>query len=214
MHEKQRLILDLASTTNLAEMSLREIGEKAGIGTNPQLVRHHLQQLEKNGFLKIDKKSKQMKLMSALNEEKDKDLLYIPIMGQANCGQALTFAEDQIEGYLPVSPSLLRKQPEKPYALRAVGDSMVNAQIPTLGSAVAGIDEGDYVIVDGDKTDVKNNDYIVSIIDGLANIKKLRADSYGVRLVSESRQPYPPITINPQEQSYFVGGKVIAVVKP
>jgi len=213
MHENQRRILDLASQKNLAKMSLREIGEETGIGTNPQLVRHHIKQLEKNGFLKLDKRSGQMNLSSALNSSKDKDLLYIPIMGQANCGQALSFADNQIEGYLPVSPSLVKRASKKPYALRAVGDSMVNAEIPTFGNQVAGIEEGDYVVIDGDDTVATNNEFIFLNIDGIANIKKLKTDEYGVRLISESKQSYPPITIDPQQQDYFVGGKVVAVVK-
>lgn len=214
MHDSQQRILELAADHNLATMSLREIGEKAGIGTNPQLTRHHLKQLEKNGFLKLDKKSGQMLLASQLNETQDSNLIYIPIMGQANCGQAVSFADDQVEGYLPVSASLIKRSTKKPYALRAVGDSMTDAKIPTFGGNIAGIEEGDYVVIDAEDTAAANNDYIVSVIDGLANIKRLKVDDFGMRLVSESKQPYPPITIDPQEQSYFVGGKVLAVVKP
>lgn len=212
MHKNQRILLDLAQTHNLAQMSLREIGEVTGIGENPQLIRHHLQQLVKNGFLSIDKKTGQMKLASEQQDEKAA-LISIPIMGQANCGEALSFADDQIQGYIQVSPSLLKKRAKMPYALRAVGESMTAAKIPTFGSQLAGIDDGDYVIIDGQERIATNNDYIVAVIDGLANIKKLKHDDYGVRLVSESKQPYPPIMISPDEQENFVSGKVLAVVK-
>jgi SOS-response transcriptional repressor LexA len=193
-------------------MSLRDIGEETNISTNPQLIRHHLQQLVKNGFLTVDRKSGVMQLASE-KQDNSASLISIPIMGQANCGQALSFANDEIEGYLQVSPALLKKANSKAYALRAAGDSMTEAKITTFGSQLAGIDDGDYVIINGDDTTVSNNDYIVSLIDGLANIKKLKQDHYGVRLVSESKKDYPPITINPDEQDYFVSGKVIAVVK-
>lgn len=212
MHESQQRILDLANNNNLATMSLREIGEKTGIGTNPQLVRHHLQQLVKNGFLTIDRKTGQMTLASEKQDIKAA-LISIPIMGQANCGEALSFADDQIQGYLQVSPGLLKKRAKKPYVLKAVGESMNAAKIPTFGSQLAGIDDGDYVIVDGEDTIASNNEYIVAVIEGLANIKKLKQDEYGVRLISESRQPLPPIMISPEEQESFVSGKVLAVVK-
>ena len=213
MHENQRKILELAENNNLAKMSLRVIGAKTGIGDNPQLVRHHLQQLIKNGFLTIDKKAGAMKLASDQPVAKVSGLLSIPIMGQANCGQALSFADDQIEGYLQVSLTLIGSKVKKPYALKAVGESMTAAKIPTFGSQMAGIEDGDYVIVDGGDRVASNNEYIVAVIDGLANIKKLRQDAYGVRLVSESRQSYPPIPIGEEEQQDFVSGKVVAVVK-
>ena len=211
MHENQQRIMDLASTHNLAKMTLREIGEKAGLGDNPQLTRHHLGQLVKYGFLTIDKKSGQMKLAS--DSSSDGGLLSIPIMGQANCGEALSFADDRIEGYLQVSSTLIKDGIDDTYALRASGDSMNTAKIETFGSGKAGIDDGDYVVVDRSDVMPSNNDYVVSVIDGLANIKKFRSDEYGVRLISESTQSYPPIVINPDEQDYSIAGKVIAVVK-
>jgi len=216
MHKSQQEILKLAEKNNLAKMSLREMGEKTGIGTNPQLVRHHLHQLIKNGFLIIDKKSGHMKLTNGREtSQTSSTLLYIPIMGQANCGQALSFADNEIEGYLPVLSSLIKKSIKKPYALRAMGDSMNTAKISTLDPQLklAGIDEGDYVIVDSETRTATNNEYVVAVIEGLANIKKLKQDEYGVRLVSESSQSYPPISISSDEQENFVHGKVIAVVK-
>lgn len=211
MHENQQRILDLASSYNLARMTLREIGEKAGLGDNPQLTRHHLGQLVKNGFLTIDKKSGQMRLAS--DSSSDGGLISIPIMGQANCGEALSFADNRIEGYLQISSTLLKDGADDTYALRASGDSMNTARIETFGSRKAGIDDGDYVVVDRRSIVPSNNDYVVSIIDGLANIKKFKSDEYGVRLVSESTQAYPPIAINPDEQDYSVAGKVVAIVK-
>lgn len=213
MHINQSKLLQLAQRRNLANMTLREIGLESGIGEHPQLVRHHLHQLVANGFLVVDKASGKMSLASTAKQDDSSRLLSIPILGRANCGEALSFADDQIEGYLQVSSSLIERKVKRPYALRAVGDSMNTAKIRTFGSQHAGIDDGDYVIINGDDKAVNNNEYIVAVIDGLANIKKLRRDAYGTRLVSESRQQYPPIPIGEGEQQDFVRGKVVAVVK-
>lgn len=213
MHINQSKLLQLAQRRNLASMTLREIGLESGIGEHPQLVRHHLNQLIANGFIVIDKSSGQMSLASRGQHNVSAQLLSIPIMGRANCGEALSFADDQIEGYLQISPSLIERKVKKPYALRAVGESMTAAKIRTFGSQFAGIDDGDYVIVDGDDRIANNNEYIVAVIDGLANIKRIKQDTYGVRLVSESKQHYPPIPIGEAEQQDFVRGKVVAVVK-
>lgn len=51
MHPKQQAIHELSKTTDLSKMTLREIGIAVGIGEKPQIVKHHLEQLYKNGIL-------------------------------------------------------------------------------------------------------------------------------------------------------------------
>ena len=56
MHTIQEKLLKLSETKNLGQMTLREIGSFIG-ETSPQKVKHHLQQLEKRGLIRIDKKA-------------------------------------------------------------------------------------------------------------------------------------------------------------
>jgi len=76
------------------------------------------------------------------------------------------------------------------------------------------IEDGDFVIIDSTQIDPNNNDYVVSIIDGMANIKKFRFDKENSRiaLTSESTQDYPPIFIH-ESDNYKINGKVVDVVK-
>ena len=74
--------------------------------------------------------------------------------------------------------------------------------------------EGDLAIIDSEYKTPRNGDYVLSIIDGMANLKKFEQDTKtrDVKLVSESTNPkHKPIYISSED--FMVNGKVIAVVK-
>ena len=137
-------------------------------------------------------------------------LLSVPILGTADCGPATMFADQNIEGYLKISKNVLGlKAIGDFFAIRAFGNSMNRAKI-----AGRNIEQGDYVIVDPKQKSPHNGDYVLSIIDNVANIKKFFRDVKNklIMLLSESTETYPPIYIG-QSENYFVSGKVIYVIK-
>ena len=78
------------------------------------------------------------------------------------------------------------------------------------------IDDGDYVIVDPKARAIKNGDYVLSIIDGTANIKRYfnDRDNQRIILMSESSASFSPIFIHYQDMdNYLVNGKIIQVIK-
>lgn len=77
------------------------------------------------------------------------------------------------------------------------------------------IEDGDYAIVDSTQWSPDDNIYVVSVIDGMCNIKKFIRDRghNQVVLLSESSDQFPPIYIHPEETNYFVCGKVVGVIK-
>ena len=76
------------------------------------------------------------------------------------------------------------------------------------------IEDGDFVIVDAEQKSPEPGQYIVSIIDEMANIKKFVPDPQNKRIVlkSESTKEYLPIFIH-ENDNYHVSGKVIDVIK-
>lgn len=207
MHLIQERIMNLFKNHKRIPLNYRQIGKIVG-AEHPQKIKHHLEQLEKRGFIKIDQDNETISNIK-LGSIKDTDLVAIPIVGSANCGQALTYANQEIEGYLKVSNSLLKKK-KGIIAIKANGNSMNRANIE--GNS---IENGDYVLVDcGDKIP-QNGDYVLSIIDGLANIKKFIEDTQNqqIILLSESTMDYPPIYIDPSHYDYIIDGKVIRVLK-
>ncbi len=214
MHTIQEKLLQVAENKNLGQMTLREIGALVG-ESSPQKVKHHMTQLQKKGLLKIDKakgvvKKTMREWESALDGSSR--ILSIPILGAVNAGPAQIFAETNIEGFLKVSSALLNPAPRDAQtflALKVVGPSMNRATI-----AGKRIEDGDYVIVDIADRNVKDGDIVLSIIDGMANIKRFRFDKENghVVLMSESTKDFPPIFIH-ETDNFMINGKVVQVIK-
>ena len=167
-----------------------------------------MNQLKKRGLLR--KNSRQIIEKLRKSAEKSRGLLMdIPILGAANCGVATLFAQEALEGYLKVSTRLLpRGDTEGLFGLRADGDSMDRANI--FGKSVT---EGDYLLIDSNRTNPQDGDYVLSITDGCANIKKFKYDQTNERIVlfSESTKEYPPIYIH-KDDDHLINGLVVSVI--
>ncbi len=206
MHVLQEKLLKIIDKKNIGNLTLRGIGDLIG-ETLPQKIKHHLSQLERRGFIFIDRKNNKISRIS--NKARVGDLfISIPIIGSANCGPATIYADQNVEGYLKISRRLASNK-KSVFAIKAEGNSMNRANIEGKN-----IEPGDYVIIDSEDTVPHNNNYIVSIIDGMANIKKYRVDkSYNrIALLSESTQEYDPIFIH-ENDDFRISGKVIDVIK-
>ena len=163
--------------------------------------------MSKLGLLDEGKKTLAKRVKSPLTGNA-KGLLSIPILGLANCGDATMVAEARVEGTLPISKRLLpTSHTEGLYAVKAVGVSMNRASVNGKS-----IEDGDYVIVDGEDRNVKTGDYVLSVISGLANIKRFVEDKINKQVVlqSESTQYFPPIHIHEDDlDDYLVNGKTL-----
>lgn len=213
LHPIQEKILRLAQRQNLSKLSLREIGTLVG-DRSPQKIKHHLQQLERRGLLRIDRvrgvieRPREGWIDGFLR--KGRRLLQIPIVGVANCGPAEILGEENLVGYLRISNALLHRQTNKGlFAVRADGFSMNQTKVN--GKT---IDDGDYVIIDGEDRTPTEGEVILSIIDGAANIKRFHEDRKNgqVVLLPDSDREFGPIYIHPDDD-FFVNGKAIDVVK-
>lgn len=205
MHLIQRKLLEASRRKSFEGLTLREIGELIGLN-HPQLIKHHLYQLIKKGLL--DSKYHPLNIDQSVSTR----LISVPVLGSANCGEPTRLAEENLEGYLKISSNLLRENRTGDlFALKAVGDSMNRAKI---GKSSNSVDDGDYVIIDSGYKSPTNGEYVVSIIDGAANIKRFFFDRQKklVYLLSDSSNDYPPIVIK-QDDDFMVNGKAIHVIK-
>lgn len=212
MHDNQRKILDLAKKNNLSTMTYREIGKELNI-KNPQTVIYHIDKLKAKGLIYLDSKKDKTKVSSGEAFVID-ELFNLPILGLANCGQALQVAQQDILGYMKISPKVLNRKrgPKDLFIVKAVGKSLNKANIN--GKSVK---DGDYVVVDNG-LQPRNGDYVLSIIDGLANIKRFYEDreSDEIRLVSESSLKIPPIILHKEDLDslgYTINGVVVKVIR-
>jgi SOS-response transcriptional repressor LexA len=207
MHQIQEKLLKIIEEQNVGSLTLRAIGEKIQIKNQPQKIKHHLSQLERKGFIIVDRTNNSIK--RAFNKSDSNNLFYsIPLLGSANCGPATLYADENIEGYLKISKKLLPRQ-KGIFAIRASGNSLNRASIKNKT-----IESGDYVIIDSQQISPRDEDYVLAIIDQMATIKKFRLDNENNRivLVSESSQLIHPIFVHPDD-NFLINGKVIDVIK-
>lgn len=207
MHPLQTKLLAVFRSRPDTPANLRQLGLALG-GAHPQTIKYHLQRLEQRGL--IQRHGDGTVTLVSARRSPHATLLTIPIVGSANCGPALQIAEEEIEGYLQVSPTLVGRR-RGLFAIRAVGDSMNRANIG--GNS---IDDGDFVLIDPRQRTPKNGDYILFVADGLANLKRFRHDAKQrqIVLLSESTRDYPPIYLHSTDFSRaFVSGTVVRVMK-
>ncbi len=205
MHIIQQKLLTALSEKPFIGLTLRDIGKNIN-ENSPQTIKHHLNQLTKNGFITIDKKNKIIKKISRVDS--DSIFISLPILGAANCGPANIYADQNISGFLKVSKSILNKNGDL-FVIKADGNSMNKSNIGGNN-----IEDGDYVVIDKSDTSPNEGDYVLSIIDNMANIKRYSKDLKNERavLTSESTEEYPPIYIH-QDDNFQINGKVLQVIK-
>lgn len=182
-------------TTYRVHNILEEEGHDMGVLKGTAQV---IEALEKKGLIKRDDKKK---IYLVKNEDFSdlKNIFSVPVFGLASCGEALAFADDNVEGYLQVSKSLFQKeQPVQLFAVKALGDSMNKADI----------NDGDYVVF-------KKNEYgedldgkiVVVVINGMATIKEYRTlKNKMIGLFPQSLNPvHQPIYLD-ESDKFLVAG--------
>lgn len=207
MHDTQERILALLESKGQLFLKYAQIGRDIH-EKHIQNVKYHLAQLEKRGYIEIDYLKKVVK---KVQKESSKLMQFssIPFYGTANCGSALSYADDVKKGVLKVSSSIIGS-PTDLIAVQAVGNSMNNANINGRS-----IEDGDYVIIDTQQKSPRSGDYVLSVIDDGANIKRLYFDEKNgyVVLRSESNDTSFHDIIIDESDHYSVVGVVKMVIK-
>ncbi len=169
-------------------------------------VFNYLKSLEKKGYIKKTKIDRGIEII----EQAKKNFVSIPILGTANAGCPLFFAEQNIEGFLKISRKLFTQQiTEHIFAIEVSGNSMNLSEI--RGKR---IEDRDYVLIDAEYKDFQNGDKVLATIDGLATIKTfMRIDKNNIGLFPQSTESqHRPIYLT-GEDNFVINGKIIDVMK-
>ncbi|MEK7094254.1 MAG: transcriptional repressor LexA, partial [Patescibacteria group bacterium] len=164
--------------------------------SSPRAVTQYLESLERKGL--IERRRYERRGIRLRNlEGGDSETVQIPIIASAGCDNVGVFAQRNFGDYVCVATNLLQGvNKDNVVCVKAVGDSMVDA----------GINEGDYVLVEVTEA-VQENDLVVTIIDSFAVIKKLELANNAIILRPVSPDPeYKPIIMN---RNFRIFGKVI-----
>lgn len=147
---------------------LEEQGVKAGSLKGTVQV---IEALEKKDLLKRDR-AKKIFLVENNNYANLGNIFSIPMYGLASCGEALAYADGNVDGYLQISKSLFRKEdPAQLFAVKALGDSMDKEEI----------NDGDYAVFEKKENDFDfEGKIVVAVINGMATIKRYKKLPHGI----------------------------------
>ncbi|MFQ5493464.1 MAG: transcriptional repressor LexA [Candidatus Dojkabacteria bacterium] len=181
--------------------SLSELQEALG-GITKRGVVKHLEALEKKGRLQRSSKPRGIRLIEA----NDEAIMTTNILGYANAGSPMTFADQQRIGVLRIDKNLLPVN-KNIFALVIKGDSMNTRKVNGTK-----LEDGNYAIVSNNE-DVRNGDVVLAIIDNCATIKTYRKDGRMIVLYPESsNRVHKPIYLSSNNDG-TIYGKVIATLR-
>ena len=186
LHKQQIALLNLLRLSIDNPMSIRELMEELNM-SSPSVVQHHIQQLEKKGYLKRNPSNpKDYQILS----DPEKPESYLNLYGMAQCGPKGKFLDDNPIERIPIALKLLRFPASEAFLVEAEGDSMIPR-----------INEGDLVIVQRKKV-AEDGDTVLCVNNGEVLIKKYTKNGTNIILTSDN-QKYRPL---------LVAGKNLSIV--
>ncbi len=175
LHPKQKALLELLTKNIDDPMTIRELQHDLRISSS-SIVQHHIQQLEKKGYLKRNPSNpKDYQILS----DPERPIVYLNLYGLAQCGPKGSILDGDPIDRIPIASKLIRFPAEEAFLLEAKGDSMTPK-----------INPGDLVIVQKRRT-AEDGDLVVCINDWEVLIKKYQRHGRQIILHSENKD-FPP----------------------
>ena len=195
--DKQREILEYIKETILKKgypPAVREICEAVRLKSTSS-VHSHLEQLEKNGYIRRDPtKPRTIEIIDDTFNLARREVVNVPLLGTVAAGAPI-LAQENIENYFPIPVEML---PNKEiFMLKVMGDSMIDA----------GIYNGDRVIVAKADT-ARNGEIVVALVDDSATVKTFYKEKGRFRLQPQNASMDPIILDEVQ-----ILGKVIGLFR-
>lgn len=159
LHPVQERILTLLQENYGEPLSMRALQEILDVSSH-SVVRHHILQLEKKGYLRRNPANPYDYQVLATNPERN--IAYLNVYGMAQCGPNGLLLDGTPIDRIPISSKILGFPASDAFIVKARGNSMLPKIKP-----------GDLVI--SKKTNIANNgDIIVCVNNGEVLIKKLQ----------------------------------------
>jgi len=203
MHEltrRQREILGFIKTFTQRHSVPPTVREGLGrFHFTPRAAFDHLRALERKGHLRrrvtAGRSSRNLTLVERAPATRE-----VPVYGRIAAGEPL-FAEQNLEGTLPVGVEWLASKGEEVFALKVRGDSMINAHIV----------EGDLVLVRRQQS-AELGDIVVALLDNEATVKRFARQGEAIVLKPE-HPTMAPILVRQGQKDFKILGKVVGLVR-
>lgn len=198
LHESQRQLLELLEASSEDPLTVRELQERISASSTSVVV-HHLQQLEKKGFLKRNPYNPRDYQVVASGPEDEVALLNI--YGHARCGKGGSILDGSPIDRMPVASRMLSFPAAEAFMMRAKGSSMTPR-----------INEGDLVIARKTET-VQDGRVYICVNDEECLIKSVRIVGRKILLESFNRDRYPLFEASSDfrvegEVKHIISGKI------
>ena len=185
LHKNQVSLLKLLEQNIESPLTIREIQNKLDF-SSPSVVAHHIQQLEKKGYLKRNPNNpKDYQIF--LNP--DKPIVYLNQYGNAQCGPNGSVLDGNPIDRIPIASKLLKFPANEAFIVTAKGDSMEPR-----------IHEGD-LLISQIKSIPNNGEIVVCVYGEEVLVKKFFRQDNHITLISINGEKYPPISL--RENDYF-----------
>lgn len=193
LHPTQEKLLNLLKNNLFEPLTIRELQEELGLSSS-SVVFHHIQQLEKRGFIKRNPSNPRD--YQILAEGPEKRVAFLNLYGLAHCGPKGSFLEDSPIDRIPISTRLITFPSDEAFMVKAKGNSMEPK-----------INEGDLIIAQK-HSQPKNGAIVVCVNNGETIIKKIQKEKQGYILISLNTA-YPPFMAS---KDFRVVGEVKSVI--
>lgn len=199
---KQKRVLDniqLYISAKGEPPTLDELRKNLGF-KSLRTVTQYIEALERKGYILRRKHARRSIELRAVDAEGTNAMLVsVPVVANVGCDDLSVFAQEQSDEFLQVDKQIVDEANGEIVAVRAVGDSMIDA----------GVKSGDYILVQfTDK--VKSGDRVAAIIGDMVTVKRLERRNGVTILYPENKDPkYKPIVLR---DDFKIAGRVLCVI--
>ena len=193
-NEKEKAIYDYINETIRKEgysPTVRDIQGALGIKST-STVHAYLSRLQEKGLIRKDP-GKSRTLNTGIERDDRKATVRVPLLGRVRAGMPI-LAVENYEGYLDYPLMNRAYAVNDLFALRIVGDSMIEA----------GILDGDIIVVKKESY-AENGDIVVALVDDGATVKTFYKENGHFRLQPENATMEPIIV-----DEVYILGKVVS----
>lgn len=175
LHKNQVQLLEILRENIDEPLTIQELSERLNISKTSTF--HHIQQLEKKGYLKRNPSNpRDYQIIT----DEPKKVAYINQYGLAQCGPNGLILDGNPVDRIPIASKLIKFPVDEAFIVIAKGDSMEPM-----------IMQGDYIIAQK-KSTANNNDIVVCVYKEEALIKKYYKDNEKVLLRSINNEKHAP----------------------
>lgn len=177
LHRSQQLLLELLSGAPEEPLTIRQLQEQIG-ASSTSVVAHHLQQLERKGYLKRNPYNPRDYVVVEAGPEAE--VAVLNIYGAARCGPGGSILDGAPVDRMPIASRLLSFPASEAFMMRARGHSMLprinEGDLVIARRAAEPRDGRVYVCVNDEECLIK----LVRIVGGKIFLESLNAAEYPI----------------------------------